>query len=247
MCRMMAVIPKGRSKLDSAFVRSFRNLAFLGKVPPSSKPGHGDGWGIVTWLNGVPTYLGREPTDAFSDTAYERACDNIDSLHPSTPVIVHLRKASVGLKIKENTHPFIIREWAFAHNGTIRKLNLKSKTDSQWFFEFLMRKYVNGRYMTQIIAEALSAVKGVYPYTSLTFILSNGKELYAYRDCTKLENYYEMFFTETKDALVICQEKIFESDWKEMQVGELLHVKEDSSYEKIELYHPIPLATKLSR
>ena len=31
--------------------------------------------------------------------------------------IVHLRAASHGKNLKENTHPFVVGDWAFIHNG----------------------------------------------------------------------------------------------------------------------------------
>ncbi len=237
---MLAVVPKKGSKLDSKLVRSFKALASCGMSPPGSGPGHSDGWGMVSWNDSVPFYLGREPTDAFKDRKYDLACEKIDDLGLNNPLIIHLRKASVGLKIKENTHPFIIRDWAFAHNGTIRKLNLKVTTDSQWFFESLMREHErNNGNMFKAIQGQVSAVHGVYPYTSITFILSNGKDLYVYRECTKNAKYYGMFFTKTRDSFVICQEKFFASDWNELGNGELLKIDSNLEYKINRLAEPV--------
>jgi predicted glutamine amidotransferase len=222
---MLAIIPNGSSTVDSAHVLSFKSLASCGMIPPGTSPGHSDGWGIVGWPNSQPVYLGREPTDAWKDGKYDHACEKIDELRLRSAILVHLRKASVGLKIRDNTHPFIIGDWAFAHNGTIRKLNLKVTTDSQWFFESLMQEYKrNNKDMFRAIQKQVAMVREVYPYTSITFILSNGKEVYGYRDCTKNEKYYGMYFTRTKNSIVLCQEKFFDSNWKEIGNGELIHV-----------------------
>src|SRR5487761_796697 len=241
MCRMLAIIPKRDSKVDSEIVRSFKSLASRGMIPPGSKPGHSDGWGIVSWVGNNPTYLGREPADASKDKKYDEACEKLDDLELNSPVLVHLRKASVGLKIKENTHPFVFRDWAFAHNGTIRKLNLKVTTDSQWFFECLMREYQrNNQSMIRAIQEQVAGVHGIYPYTSMTFILSNGREVYAYRDCTKNPKYYGMYFTSTRDSFVICQEKFFDSDWQELGNGKLMTVDSELNYIINPVAEPIP-------
>ena len=74
MCRMLGIMPDRNTTPDFSIVRSFRNLASCGKVPRGSSPGHSDGWGIVTWELGVPKYLAREPTNAFSDSKFEQAC-----------------------------------------------------------------------------------------------------------------------------------------------------------------------------
>jgi predicted glutamine amidotransferase len=214
---------------------SFRKLAAYGMIPPKSKPGHSDGWGIVTWINEAPMYLGREPTDALKDKKYALACEKLKQLNTSSPVLVHLRKASVGLKVQENTHPFLIREWAFAHNGTIRKLGLRSTTDSQWFFEALMEEYEKTSSMSLAIRQRVRTVHETFPYTSMTFILSNGKELYAYRDCTKNYDYYGMYYAKLANAIVICQEKFFDADWNALGNGELLHIDsgKDSSVSQV--------------
>lgn len=233
---MLAVIPGNEGCVDSRIVQRFQKLATCGMVPGRVKPGHSDGWGMVTWSDGRPLYLGREPNDAAIDPRYKQACTRIHQLNLKSPLIVHLRKASVGLKIRENTHPFVIDEWAFAHNGTIRRLNLKVKTDSQWFFESLMREYSsNGKRMIEAIQNEVRLVHEIYPYTSVTFILSNGKVVYAYRDCSKNDNYYGLYYTTEDDKLVICQEKIFSSNWREIPNGDLFRVSADRSYEVIHI------------
>jgi predicted glutamine amidotransferase len=241
---MLAIVPKSHGQLDSKLVRSFKSLASCGIVPTGNKPGHSDGWGIVSWKKDGPFYLGREPSDAYEDPKYEKACDQIDKLRLSKPIIVHLRKASIGLKIKENTHPFILGDWAFAHNGTIRKLNLKVTTDSQWFFESLIGEFKrNGLNIVRAIKEQVATIHEIYPYTSITFVLSNGKDVYAYRDCTKFKQYYGMYFTTLKDSIVLCQEKFFDSDWQELENGEMIHVDSHGTYEINRLGSPITVAS----
>ena len=63
-----------------------------------------------------------------------------------------------------------------------------------------------------------------YDYSSITFLLSDGSELFAYRDYTKNEDYYTMYFTTLRDRFVVSQEKLFESDWHEVPNRRLLHI-----------------------
>lgn len=226
---MLAIVPENGSFVDADLVRSFRKLASCGIVKPGSKLGHPDGWGVVAWKEGRPVYLAREPSDAWTDPKYEQVCDLIEQTKVSSPVIVHLRKASVGQKTVENTHPFVIDEWAFAHNGTIRKQNLRGKTDSQWFFESMMQeKELSKRDISQAMRRQVESVREVYEYSSLTFLLSNGQDLFAFRDFSGHGEYYTMFFTRTKDSIVICQERFFDSKWSELENGQLLKVRNNS-------------------
>ncbi|MGI0079436.1 MAG: class II glutamine amidotransferase [Nitrososphaerales archaeon] len=230
LCRMLAIIPKRGSCVDADLVRSFRKLACFGMVKPPNRPGHSDGWGVVAWREGRPFYLAREPSDASTDPKYEQVCNLIQESRITSPMIVHFRKASVGQKTVENTHPFLIGEWAFAHNGTIRKLNIRGKTDSEWFFESLMHeKELSGGDLELAMRKQIDSVRAVYQYSSLTFLLSNGREFFAYRDFSNDGDYYTMFFTRTRDSLVLCQERYFDSDWTELGNRQLLKLKNDSA------------------
>jgi predicted glutamine amidotransferase len=229
---MLAIVPAPGEVPDFSIVRSFRNLASCGKVCEGSGPGHGDGWGIVAWRNKEPVYLGREPVDAFSDPIYEEACLRGESESFSSPIIAHLRKASVGLKVKENTHPFTNGEWAFAHNGTIRKLNLKFTTDSQWFFELVLNEYSkNGQNMIAAISKQVEMVRQIYRYSSLTFLMSNGRKVYGYRDCASNEDYYTLFYAKTPKCFLISQEKFVDAPWVPLQNGALISIDEDLTCE----------------
>ena len=225
MCRIMAIAPAPSRPIDSEIIRSFRYLAVYGKVKLGASSGHPDGWGIVSWLNDKPTYLGREPTDAVKDPKFDAACDRIDQLKIEAPIIAHLRKASRGTKTKENTHPFVKGVWAFAHNGVIRRAKLRSRTDSEWFFEALFEEIDRtGGDLRKALSMLVKSVHEVYNYSSLTFVLSNGHELFAYRDYSNFEDYYTMYFAKTASGLVVSQERFFDASWHELANHELLEV-----------------------
>ena len=128
----------------------------------------------------------------------------------------------------ENTHPFTVGEWAFAHNGTIRKLNLHDQTDSEWFFLSLMNEFAKNRSsnVVELIKQRVATVRSLYNYSSITFLLSNGKTMYAYRDYTGHEDYYTLFYTKTNDATIVCQEKLFDSRWTGLENRQLLEIQE---------------------
>ncbi|MGI0092185.1 MAG: class II glutamine amidotransferase [Nitrososphaerales archaeon] len=241
MCRILGLLPRPSSRIDFELVKTFRSLASCGRVKPGAAAGHPDGWGIVIWENGMPVYLGREPTDAFSDRRFEVACNRGKEMRVTSALVAHLRKAPAGERTRDNTHPFVQSEWAFAHNGMIRKLNLKSKTDSEWFFQSLMEESRRccGDIMTAI-ARQVETVKKVYQYSSMTFLLSNGHKLFAYRDCVSDQNYYTIFYARLNDSFVVAQEKFFEAPWKELGNGQLLIADGRLQHEIIDIAHVIP-------
>lgn len=228
LCRMFAVIPKHHSLLQSDRLRAFRKLSVSGKVRSGASPGHHDGWGVVIWRDGHPSYLAREPTDASNDPLFHQVCTQIDNLKVSSHLIAHLRKSSSGAITKENTHPFILGDWAFAHNGTIFKHDLSTKNDGQLFFEQLLLRGSKESITDAIRAQARS-IHDQYKYTSITFLLSNGIDLYAYRDFTDYSYYYTMFFTVLNDRVMVSQERFFDSDWIELNNFQLLHVSESGT------------------
>jgi predicted glutamine amidotransferase len=236
MCRMIAIFPtKWNPESTADILTQFRLLALNGKVKPRSKPGHRDGWGLVTWARGVPIYLAREATDAYSDVKYLETMKAIGSTKADSPFIAHFRKKSVGVIDKDNTHPFIAGKWAFAHNGTIRRLNLKTTTDSEWFFREFMESN-GGSFDIDALRDQIRRVRTSFPYTSITFLLSDGRDLFAYRDFAKKSDsgYYTLYYATLPDSIVICQEKIIEANWHELSNGEMLHIKPGGKLETIE-------------
>jgi predicted glutamine amidotransferase len=226
MCRMFAVIPRHGSLLQSNRLREFRQLSVRGNVRAGASPGHHDGWGVVIWLSGHPTYLAREPTDAATDPKFDQVCAQIDNMKVSSQLIAHLRKASSGSISKQNTHPFVAGQWAFARNGTISKHGLHTKTDSQWFFEELLHRASEEKNITKAIRDQVKAIHDQYKYTSITFLLSDGKDLYAYRDFADYSYYYTMYFTVLDDLIMVSQEEFFDSDWQEVENNQLLHASD---------------------
>lgn len=227
----MAIVPQQGHAIDSRVLREFRLLSKTGAVRSDALSRcHPDGWGIVGWEGGEPLYLGRQPSDAFSDPEFDRACAKLDGLRPGSHIIAHVRKASPGYSVSlENTHPFLNGRWAFAHNGSIRYFDKTSITDSERFFGELMRRERRGSLcMVAAIEQQVKLVHERYPdSSSITFLLSDGTELYAYRDYREYRDYgkyYTMYHATVDGVTVVSQERFFEADWHEVGNRQLLRV-----------------------
>ena len=77
---------------------------------------HPHGWGIG-WYEGGAPLVRRGILPAHSDEGFMSAGREVRS----TVVIAHVREASVGPVLHQNTHPFLHGRWLFAHNGTVAR------------------------------------------------------------------------------------------------------------------------------
>jgi len=110
---------------------------------------------------------------------------------------------------KENTHPWLYRGWVFAHNrsinrGAIRELlrgeyrGLKGDTDSEAFFHLIVQESEHPGDPVEGIKSAVEKiVNNRIGVTSLNFVASDGKKLYALQYATKKLDYYSLYYLET--------------------------------------------------
>lgn len=221
LCRMLGII--SREPIPSRYLCDFRELAKIGKVPKGARePGHKDGWGIVYYDAGMPKYLGIQPTNALEDKKYDTALGKLEELQISGALVAHLRKRSVGTVCLENTLPFVRRRWCFAHNGTIYNFHIevegekKDATDSKRLFQMLIQEIESsGNGFEDAIERVVAGIRTNYKYTSLTFLLSNGTKLYAYRDFSgpEDEDYYGLMYAKDDQMVLFIQEPIWDKDW----------------------------------
>ncbi len=129
--------------------------------------------------------------------------------------MLHLRKASVGSPRASNSHPFVAQGRAFMNNGTIRGISRvydgkaipSGQTDSERFFLMLLER-LGSRELPTALEEVLPKVEGL-DYTSLTFIMSDGPFLYAYRHFSRNENYYTLYRAMARGSVFISSEAFY--------------------------------------
>jgi predicted glutamine amidotransferase len=233
MCRMFAF--SGDYDDTPMILQEFRTLAQAGKVLPGVSPGHKDGWGITCYLNGALKELGRHPTDAMADERYTMACEETARMRPRI-LIAHLRKASRGMETSlTNTQPLRWDSWTFGHNGTIWSPAFRRKngeSDSIAFLERLMslvQAKRDSNALHQTIAESVRQIRRAIQenpdsmgrtYSSLTFVLSDGRSLYVLRDFSEgfkdrdYEDYYTMHYLKSPNYVLFCQEQLISGDWR---------------------------------
>lgn len=182
MCRLFGLI--ANKTVDIRF--SMREAYNSFKKQAVNNP---DGWGIAWFDEKRMAHVEKFGEAAFESDRFEDLVKKVES----KIFIAHLRFMSSGSeKSQRNAHPFLYKNWVFAHNGTLSKSNLISflrkpynqdltsePIDSELYFRFIIQciedqdDVIGGiRFATERIKELGSGAN---------FIMSDGKDLYAYR------------------------------------------------------------------
>ncbi|MBA3301959.1 MAG: class II glutamine amidotransferase [Thermoleophilaceae bacterium] len=147
---------------------------------------HDSGWGSAVYerAEGAEPALARFDQAAFEDPRFEEAVDARGRIFNC-----HVRRATLGGLCLENTHPFALGPFTFSHNGTIirypkfleRGVSAPAgDTDSEAFFNFLMRDFDDG-HPVRSLRRAVRGAIDRSPFSGLNFLFSDGERLFAYR------------------------------------------------------------------
>ncbi|MBN1384797.1 MAG: class II glutamine amidotransferase [Elusimicrobia bacterium] len=234
MCRMLGVVSKNISPL---WLESFYGLMDNGKHGDDTSKGYIDKWGICGYLGNWTVHFGRSKDNAIPDYKNFDDASQKAVISGTEILISHLtgisNKKSKKIKV-ENTHSFICDDWIFCHNGTIYnserlllpEYEYEGTTDSERFFKFLINRLNESdieKYQ-KTIKDAVREIKEKCLFTSLTFILSNGEYLIAYRDFCREDDYYTLYYYHQNDRFLVCSEKLPGFEWKKIKNGEIIVV-----------------------
>jgi predicted glutamine amidotransferase len=227
MCRLFGIVGTHPLPVREA-LEAFLPLGKSGRVKCTMKPGHLDGWGVSGYSAKRAVYFDRraEPVTESND-AFVKAADK--AARSQSPVVIgHLRKASEGGRDISNTHPFHSRDWIFAHNGTIygavasmtlRDSHPQGQTDSERLFLWILEHIRNEPDRTAALAQFLKKHRDTLVFSALNFLMTDGKELWAYRDygdkrmepgetLREREIYYTLYYTRVERSAVVCSEPL---------------------------------------
>jgi glutamine amidotransferase len=113
VCRLYGFRANEETKVECTLARAQNALMIQSKADLRGLS-HVDGWGIGYYPNGTPS-VDRRATAAHQDIHFARTAERVYS----RTVVAHVRRATVGKPLLENTHPFTHGRWLFAHNGTV--------------------------------------------------------------------------------------------------------------------------------
>jgi predicted glutamine amidotransferase len=184
---------------------------------------HDSGWGMSVYkrADGEEPRCLRFPEAAFEDDEFVEATELRGRIFS-----VHVRRATMGGLTPENTHPFCLGPYSFCHNGTIVRypkllepdvMKPKGQTDSEAFFNFLMRDFDDGD-PRRCLRQAVRTVIERTPFSGINFLFSDGAKLYAYK-----LGIFELHWASRDGSLAVSSERITETDaWHSVQDDVLL-------------------------
>jgi predicted glutamine amidotransferase len=232
MCRMLGVVFKGSFPLDR--LEDLRRLSEIGKIPGYDELGHRDGWGIVSFRDGNPRYIGRSPRPAFLDPSFDSAEEAVPDIVAPNIVLAHVRAASKGTATLPNTHPFIVGQLVLGHNGTLEDFfpetsrKAKGETDSERLALLVADRFEEKGDLGDAMKSVIRGELSEHEFSSAIMLASDGRRLFGYRDFSKegMADYYDLRVCKNADYVALYQQTLHECGGSESRVkkGELVTV-----------------------
>jgi len=243
MCRMVGVVFNG--EFPAGTLNDLRHVAEIGAIPDESERGHRDGWGIVSFVNGSPRYLGRSPRPMHLDPSFDSAMQDVQRLGAPNILIAHARAASKGGAKMENTHPFVVDGIVLGHNGTVDGLESpkgkvpKGESDSEILAMLLAERYAESEDLGHAIKSLVSEDMRGKDFSAAILLVSDGKALFGYRDYKSDDRapYYNLKIARCKDYVALYQETFlgYSGDVGQVSKGEIVSISLDLSVKRLML------------
>jgi glutamine amidotransferase len=148
-----------------------------------------DGTGIG-WFEGNSPKISKQPIAAFEDVDFATRAHDLQS----RTFVAHVRFASTGARVLENTHPFAQDGRVFAHNGVVEDLPaleaelgdalelVHGATDSERLFALITREIeARDGDVGEGIAAACRWVASTLPLLAINLVLATADGLWALR------------------------------------------------------------------
>jgi len=197
MCRLLGIV--ANKEVDfrfSLFGEASKNLRTQSEDNP-------DGWGIAIFSETGQATITKSPLKASGDELFDKtALSGFGRI-----LVAHVRKASSGSNRLENTHPFEMDSWVFAHNGTISnkqkveeyidplfKDKIKGDTDSERYFGLILSQFVKDGIqpdsekdtLATSLSSAIKTVRDEIGGNGLNFLFCDGRFLFAFKNGRQL-------------------------------------------------------------
>jgi len=226
VCRMIGFVSRERIPLRRYFVAAPHSLLHMSLHGRHAPHRHGFGY---AWKEGEHI-LSRRYGKADLDKTPEGFPDPLDLA--STLAIGHVRKASPEYSdySAENAHPFSCSGIYLAHNGGIRDSEVLKHgpgIDSERLTRWLGFHW-NPRTPENLVEVLGRLVEVTRDFSSLNFLVTDGRDLYAFCFYSKSPEYYTLWVQTEKDMVIISSEPLpMGSRRRPMANGELIRVTPD--------------------
>ncbi|SNT45729.1 glutamine amidotransferase [Actinomadura meyerae] len=149
-----------------------------------------DGTGLGWFSLGEEPVRDRAPIAAFQDADFNSEARNI----VSHTFISHVRYASTGAPDVHNSHPFVMDDRLFAHNGVVRGLDdlgswltdvdcpqIQGQTDSELVFAYITAEIRRHGDTTAGLVAAVRRIAAELPLFALNILLAESRRMWALR------------------------------------------------------------------
>lgn len=188
MCRLLGILANKPVTAQFSLLDAENSLMHMVDSRKYQSFDNDSGWGIASVDEKGKLKVNKSPLNAKEEL---QEIQKIGKRLRSPLFICHIRKGEDPSY--ENTHPFQVNNWAFAHNGKINKFFLKNlikddsavkgTTDSELFFHLILQEYNKTNDIVKAITTIVRKIRKNCPsYSALNFILSDSKNLYAYKE-----------------------------------------------------------------
>lgn len=235
MCRMVGVVFRRGFPMSS--LADLSEVARTGEIPGEPQPGHKDGWGMVSFRNGSPFYIGRSTRPIFMDPSFDSARKDISKVVSPNILLAHARALSKGAATIPNTHPFIMDGITLCHNGTVNDIKfrprhaVKGETDSELLLARLADRVEDSGDLEGSIRRIITDDIRTSDYSAAIMFISDGKRLFAHRDYGpgRSAEYYDLKMAVGQQSIIFFQETRagYEGDISQVEKGELVSVDLD--------------------
>lgn len=247
MCRMLAFASDEPREIGP-FIAHLANLSARGHLLErwERRPGgnHPDGWGVAYRQNGNFRLL-RGGLPAAGDPSLSGIRGAADRF------LGHVRYASDTSTVNaENSHPFLSRGIALAHNGTFRgrigeEAGARKVSDTLVFLEILSEAWTERtlRGLGETLTRLLRDADLVGSYSAANLLIAAGGTGFVLRNYRKDGDYYTLFLKTEPGLVLAASEPLDDSArWRPLENGELVEL-DPSSPRSLRLAVPITRST----
>jgi len=205
---------------------------------------HADGWGLAWYDEQGQMQHAKTPEPAHASAEFASLAASIRA----SALIAHVRWATPGFALcMENTHPFIYKQFAFAHNGAVApneslealiaphlREHITGTTDSERHFLALLSVFEQTT-PVEAFRIHMNTLRQQLQSTSLNCLLLTPAALYAACDfdpnaplARKDPNYFHLHYRVTPDAVVVASTGLGQHEktsWQTLKNGQMLVVE----------------------
>lgn len=189
---------------------------------------HKNGWGLALLDSDVD--IKKEPVKASDSLLLKQIlADEIET----SSCIAHIRKATIGDIVRENTHPFAKRDhsgrmWVLAHNGTIFDSPVlapyqycqSGTSDSERILLYIVDE-IDKHPAVHRIQIVEDAIRNIVPGNKVNVLIHDGEYLYVHKNEADT-----LYAKEDKTRVILATRPLDEGIWKEVRQN-TLHVYKD--------------------